>query len=143
MNKADILGRWHILRWEQRYDDGRVVQPMGAQPQGFIQYDDGEMFCLLNRPGRNPFLSGGQWSASEVEKTRAYDTFMVYAGSYAIRDEEIHHHVRYSLFPNWVGGTQVRQARLQGGELWLSARIEHGTFEARTADLVWTRAGAF
>lgn len=141
MNNNDILGRWQILRWEQRYDDGRVTHPMGAEPQGFIQYDDDDMFCIITRSDRAPFKSGGQWNASEAEKAQAYGSFLTYAGGYTIIGDEVHHQVRYSLFPNWVGGTQVRKARLQDDELWLSARIEEGTSEARTANLVWKRAG--
>ncbi|MCY1251387.1 Lipocalin-like domain protein [compost metagenome] len=54
--------------------------------------------------------------------------------------DNILHHVRHSLFPNWVGGTQRRVAQLDGDVLALTARLEEGTPEARTARLTWRRS---
>ncbi|MBX9824969.1 MAG: lipocalin-like domain-containing protein [Xanthobacteraceae bacterium] len=143
MNKADIAGRWHILRWQQQYDDGRVVSPMGSALEGFIHYgEDGRMVCLIARADRVKFLTGGQWDASDTEKAQAYNSYMNYAGRYTVGDGEIRHHVEHSLFPNWVGGVQVRKARFEGGELWLTARLEDGTPAARTVVLAWERAAA-
>ncbi|MNW12958.1 hypothetical protein D3C71_2107770 [compost metagenome] len=50
--------------------------------------------------------------------------------------------MRHSLFPNWVGGSQQRVAILEGDVVALTARLEEGTSEARTARLVWQRAMA-
>ena len=140
MKKADIIGRWRVLRWQQQYDDGRVVSPMGEALDGFIQYDENDrMVCIIARSGREKFQTGGQWDAAAAEKATAYNGYLSYAGRYAIVAGEIHHHVEQSLFPNWVGGTQVRKAKFVGRELWLTARIEEGTPAARTAVLAWER----
>ncbi|MDF3936198.1 lipocalin-like domain-containing protein [Pseudomonas citronellolis] len=139
MNKASIQGRWDILSWEQIYDDGRVVHPMGTALEGFIEYGPHGMFCVVAKAGRADFASGGQWSADEAEQAGAYASYLTYAGGYDVQGEVILHHVRYSLFPNWVGGTQRRVAILEGDELALTARLEEGTSEARTARLSWRR----
>lgn len=140
LSKSDVVGRWRILRWEQRYDDGRVTHPLGTALDGYIQYDDdGAMCCIIRRSDRPPFVTGGQWNAADSEKARAYDGYLSYAGRYSILGDEIRHQVEHSLFPNWVGGTQVRRARFEAGELLLSARLEDGTSEARTANLAWAR----
>jgi hypothetical protein len=146
----DILGRWRILGWEQRYDDGRVTHPMGRELEGWIQYDaDGRMACMLGRLGRPGFTSGGQWNAPEPERAGAYNGFMAYSGRFSVagngnaepdaQEGTITHHVDMSLFPNWVGGDQKRRARFAGGILSLAARLEDGTPEARTALLSWKR----
>ncbi len=142
MNRDTIKGRWSILAWEQLYDDGRVVQPMGTELEGFIEYSDYGMFCVVARKDRPAFTSGGQWSAADAEKAAAYGSYLTYAGDYEVAGNTITHKVRYSLFPNWVGGSQQRVASLEGDVLSLSARLEEGTPEARTARLAWRRMAA-
>jgi hypothetical protein len=140
MNKETIRGRWNILSWEQLYDDGRVVHPMGKELEGFIEYSPFGMFCAIAKKNREHFTTGGQWSASDAEKAAAYGSYLTYAGPYDVEGDTVQHHVRHSLFPNWEGGSQRRKAVLEGGVLSLTARLEKGTSEARTARLVWTRA---
>ena len=48
IDKAKLLGRWRIVDWVQRYDDGRERRPFGRDPQGFIQYDEHRMFCFVS-----------------------------------------------------------------------------------------------
>jgi hypothetical protein len=142
MNRDTIKGRWAILSWEQLYDDGRVVNPMGTELEGFIEYSDFGMFCVIARKGRESFSSGGQWSASDAEKATAYNSYLTYAGGYEVDGNTISHHVRHSIFPNWVGGNQQRIAELSGDVLALTARLEEGTGEARTARLKWQRVAS-
>lgn len=139
MNQETIRGRWGILSWEQLYDDGRLVYPMGTELEGFIEYGPHGMFCVMAKKNRASFVSGGQWSADAAEKAGAYDGYLTYAGDYDVQGDTIEHHVRHSLFPNWVGGTQRRLASLDGEVLTLTARLEEGTSEARTACLKWQR----
>lgn len=139
MNKKDVQGRWEILSWEQVYDDGRTVYPMGENLIGFIEYTDTSMFIVV-KPADRPKFTGGQWSASEAERAAAYSSYLSYAGHYDVEDNIIIHHVEHSIFPNWEGGVQRRKATLEDGILTLSARFEEGTPEARTARLLWKRA---
>lgn len=139
MNRETIKGRWAILSWEQLYDDGRVILPMGVELEGFIEYSDFGMFCVIAKKGREAFQSGGQWSANEAEKATAYSSYLTYAGDFEVEGNTITHKVHYSIFPNWIGGSQHRTAELDGDILSLTARLEEGTTEARTARLVWQR----
>ena len=139
MNKSDINGRWEIVSWEQVYDDGRVVYPMGQELRGFIEYGPYGMFCLVAKANRTNFSSGGQWSASDAEKAAAYSSYLTYSGGYEVEGDVIVHQVEHSLFPNWEGGSQRRIAKFQNGLLHLTARLEADTSEARSAVLVWRR----
>jgi hypothetical protein len=139
MNRDTIKGRWSILAWEQLYDDGRVVSPMGTELEGFIEYSDFGMFCVVAKKDRAAFTTGGQWNAEDAEKAAAYNSYLTYAGDYEVDGNIITHKVRYSIFPNWVGGDQRRTAVLEDGVLALTARLEEGTPEARTARLRWRR----
>jgi hypothetical protein len=142
MNRDSIKGRWTILSWEQVYDDGRIVRPMGTELEGFIEYSDYGMFCVVAKKDRAKFTTGGQWNASDAEKAEAYNSYLTYAGDYEVNGDTITHKVRYSIFPNWVGGSQLRNAEFDGEVLTLTARLEEGTSEARTARLSWKRAAA-
>ena len=137
----DIVGRWTIVAWQQEFDDGRTTYPMGQDLGGFITYDAaGNVAVLIARRGREAFSTGGQWNAADTEKARAYDGMMSYCGTYEVQGEEILHRVEFSLFPNWEGGVQRRRAMLKDGDLHLTARIETGTPQARTASLIWRRS---
>ena len=139
IDKASLLGRWHIVDWVQRYDDRRERRPFGADPQGFIQYDaDGRMSCFVCSAGRKP-LPGTQWEVPEADRAAAYSSCFAYAGTYEVVGDEVLHKVDLSLNPNWVGTTQRRHAALRAGRLIISARMEEGTPEARTAELIWRR----
>ncbi|MDX2366922.1 MAG: lipocalin-like domain-containing protein [Colwellia sp.] len=140
MNRETIKGRWTVFSWEQVYDDGRIVLPMGTEVEGFIEYSDHGMFCVISKKDRKEFTTGGQWSADDAEKADAYSSYLTYAGGYDVEENTITHHVNYSIFPNWVGSTQYRTADLNGDILTLTtARLEAGTTEARISKLTFKR----
>lgn len=136
------VGRWEILSWEQAFDDGRRERPMGEHLQGFIHYTEGgHMACMIARVERPNFETGGQWNADDAEKAHAYNSLLAYGGRYEVEGDVITHKVDISLFPNWVGGAQKRRFEVNAdGTLTLSARLEDGTPQARSARLVWRRA---
>jgi hypothetical protein len=139
IDKAKLLGRWRIVEWVQRYDDGRTVHPLGRAPRGFIQYDSDRMFCFICS-GERPKLSGSQWNVPQGERAAAYGSCLSYSGTWEVSGEEVLHHVDLSLNPNWVGTVQRRGARfLDDGRIALTARLESDTPEARTAELIWER----
>lgn len=141
--QTNLVGRWEIISWEQAFDDGRRELPMGEHLNGFIQYtEDGGMACMIAKAERPNFVSGGQWNASDAEKAAAYTSMLAYGGRYAVDGDVITHQVDISMFPNWKGGVQTRNLAVNAdGTLTLSARLEEGTPQARTARLVWRRAG--
>lgn len=145
IDPTDLLGRWHIVSWEQLYADGRVQQPMGEHLDGVIDYSaEGNMTCLISRRERANFVNGGQWNAPDEDKAAAYNSMLAYGGRYRLEQADgktvIVHMVDYSLFPNWKGGEQRREVELRAdGSIALLARLEQGTSEARVAQLVWRR----
>lgn len=138
---GDLIGRWDILSWLQLYDDGRRTLPLGEKLEGFIRYlPDGDMICMISSANRPLFTTGGQWGADEAENAAAYRTMLAYAGRYRMEGDTAVHMVESSLYPNWKGGEQRRQVRFEGDTLFIEARLEEGTSEARTAQLKWRRA---
>ena len=141
MTPEQLTGRWDIVSWLQLFEDGRRQAPLGENLEGFIRYmADGDMVCMIANADQPDFTSGGQWNASEAERARAYSSMLAYAGKWRIEGETVVHAVEQSLFPNWKGGDQRRQVRLDGDILFIEAHLERGTPEARTAQLKWRRA---
>jgi hypothetical protein len=138
IDKSRLLGRWQIREWIQHYDDGRQTYPLGRDLKGFLHYDGSHVFCFLCSADRKP-LTGAQWTAPDSEKAAAYSNCLVYSGTYDVSGAEILHRIEMSLYPNWVGTTQRRRAKLEGVQLTLTARLEDGTPDARTALLTWER----
>ncbi|MCK9550859.1 lipocalin-like domain-containing protein [Aquamicrobium sp.] len=141
MEAKDIEGRWAVLSWRQEYDDGRVLLPMGKNLAGFAEYRNGRVTIMVVNADRPRFATGGQWDASPAEKAGAYETGLFYAGRYRVEGETVFHEIEIASFQNWVGGTQMRRACLEGDRLQLIARLEDGGAEARTAILEWRREG--
>lgn len=138
--KKELLGKWDIVTWEQRYDDGRITYPLGRSLAGFIRYDpDGTMVCIIADKDR-PRMSGGQWNSPDGDKVCAYTGFFTYSGPYTVAGDIVTHHVEISLFPNWEGGDQKRRFRLEGDRREITARLEEGSAQARTALLAWRRS---
>jgi len=52
-------------------------------------------------------------------RAAAYSGYVAYWGRYQIDHDRIVHHVESSLFPGWVGGTQIRYFTLAGDRLSL------------------------
>ena len=65
-----------------------------------------------------PDLAAG----TEEQKAAAAQDFTAYAGRYEYLGEKLVIHVEVSLFPDWIGGDQEREAELKGNRLILSAR---------------------
>lgn len=135
-----IQGLWHLQSMEQRYDDGRVLYPFGQDAEGRIFYAEyGHLFVAIQRGSRQPFTSGKQWTASSEEKASAYNDYLSYCGRYEIDGDHAKHLIEISLFPDWIGACQVRSLRLESGLLYIGARLDEGTAEARTSLLIWKR----
>ncbi|WP_150740773.1 lipocalin-like domain-containing protein [Pandoraea iniqua] len=140
--RENIVGRWKIVAWEQFYDDGRHIFPLGKDVEGYIQYDpDNRMACMLFSASRQKFSSIGPWDASAEERAAAFGSMIAYAGSFSVNGDVVSHHVELSAFPNWKESTLKRRIEVSGGQnLVLVARMEEGTTEARTARLTWRRS---
>ncbi|HVN41873.1 MAG TPA: lipocalin-like domain-containing protein [Steroidobacteraceae bacterium] len=140
-----IAGGWRLVCWTIEYPaTGRITEPFGPAPEGLLIYSpDGCMSAAMQRPAR-PRLSRGNVSAvGDAEKAAAFDTCVLYAGRWHADGTEIHHHVDLAMNPNLLGTRQVRQARLRGTELELTAEepLEQPG-QVRVHRILWRRMPA-
>ncbi|MEP0873806.1 lipocalin-like domain-containing protein [Trichocoleus desertorum AS-A10] len=139
-----IVGTWRLLSCETRTSDGRVFQPLGANPVGDLVYtDNGFMSVAIMKSDRLRFQAGDIAGATPEEKIAAADSFISYCGSYKLEDHKVVHHVNVSFFPNWVGTDQVRFVELAGDRLTLSTpqMVVYGI--EQVGYLIWERVATF
>ncbi len=142
-DRDKLVGSWDLVSLENRGANGQTFHPLGDDPIGRFTYTpDGKMHAQLMRGDRKPFKTADLYSGTAEEKTAAYDSYIAYYGSYTV-DEAAHtltNHVVGSLFPNWVGGDQMRFYAVKGDELVLSTKPFHAQGTEVTAHVVWHRA---
>lgn len=136
-----LVGTWKLVSFEVRSDDGGVSYPFGPDAGGQLIYSaDGYMSWVVTRPNRPSFASDDLRGGTTDEKAAAMDTYLSYGGRYEIRDDRVIHHVAFSLFPNWVGGTQERLFAFEGEHLLLSAPPVVSRGKTKTVVITWKRA---
>ena len=134
-----IIGAWACHQWTVRYQDGRVTQPFGLRPKGFILYTaDGFMTATIMTAGRKRFRTKNPRDASEAERAKAFDGYFSYAGRWRMSRGRIAHEVTVALNPGLVGTRQWREARLEGARLILTA-VEKTANGSRRHEIEWRR----
>lgn len=140
MMHRSLVGTWKLVSWEFRSAAGEVSYPMGRNACGLLIYTpDGFMSATVMNSDRPPFMSPDMQKATVQEKVAAFDAYVSYCGTYEHRDGTVVHHVRASLFPNWIGGDQERVIE------WIEDRLRLSTPPImiagiqRTAHLLWER----
>lgn len=139
-----IVGTWKLLSCETRTTDGRVFQPLGPDPTGYIVYtENGFMSVAIMKADRPKFRAGDIAGGTAEEKIAAANSYISYCGSYRLEDHKVVHHVDVSFFPNWVGIDQVRFVELEGDRLTLSTpqMVVYGI--EQIGYLIWERVDTF
>jgi hypothetical protein len=136
---GSVVGTWRLKRWETRTADGRVAYPLGRDAVGYLIYTrGGHMAVAMMRANRPAFAGDDLIGGTIEEKAMAATDYVTYCGRYEIRNGTVIHHVELSLFPNWVGATQVRFAEVEADELTITT--EPLAIGGQTVNrLVWER----
>ena len=142
MEREQFVGAWNLVSYEDRSDDGRVVQPYGPSPYGRLMYDfDGNMSVLLMASGRDKFESNNSSRSTPDEAKAAFDAFMAYCGMYRIDEEQgaVIHQLEASSFPNWENTEQVRLFSFSGNQMELNSPPSEGGRTSWVLSLLWER----
>jgi hypothetical protein len=140
---AALVGTWRLVSFESRTSGGEVRHQLGRAAKGQLSYDAaGHMSAQLMNPERPLFASGDLTRGSDTEVRAAMAGYIAYYGTYTLDHLRgvITHHVQGALFPNWVGGDQVRYFRLDGDRLTITTPPIRIGGEDSTTVLVWERA---
>ena len=138
-----LVGVWRLVSSEFRTSSGGVVYPLGEDARGqAIFTETGYMSGQLMRQDRPEFASGSQASGTPEEIAAAFQGYIAYYGSCEIDVEKqtLTTHVEGSLYPNWVGGFQMRFYQLNDDHLTLRTPPITVGEEEITGVLTWKRA---
>ncbi|MEO9611842.1 MAG: lipocalin-like domain-containing protein [Nitratireductor sp.] len=127
---TDPTGTWHLHRWHSLKNGVPDGYPMGEDALGQLLYgQDGEMSAFLMR---------ADFAVSRDGPTT--DSFLSYAGSWTVVDDEITHHVRFASAAHWIGRPLVRRMRMEGDALALSTAPETSrSGSVYVHELLWRR----
>jgi hypothetical protein len=137
--KEKITGAWHLLSFEQQNFEGKLTYPLGKQAKGSIYYlPDGHVSVHIMDVNRSEIVDETLY----INKQLRYSElgYLAYSGRYHIDEEKqvMTHHVEISMYPEWVGGQQVRLIKLDGDHLQLSSMGPSGP-ENISFRLLWKR----
>ena len=141
--KQSFVGVWDLVSFETHLSDGRVIAPLGEDAAGRVIYDaDGRMSVQIMRRDRPVFASGDILNGESEEVRAAFEGDIAYSGTYEVQEDDarVLHRVEASLFPNWIGGEQVRHFEFPGGRLKLTTPPLVYAGGETTSVLVWERA---
>ena len=144
MLRNAIQGTWELVSYVAQHNHGGpITYPLGPGALGLIMYTaDGYMSAQIMRPDRPAFDHSESDGGTLEQAAAAAAGYLAYSGPFEVDESTgvVHHDVMVSLLPNWLNGTQLRHAKLDGDHLTLSAvtAVPDGTESLST--LVWKRA---
>ena len=142
-DRERLVGSWDLVSLENRGANGKNFYPFGEHPIGRITYTpDGMMTAQIMRGERQPFRTADLYSGTVEEKAAAYDSYIAYYGTFTVdpTTHTVKHQVTGSLFPNWIGGEQMRFYAIHGDDLILTTKPFHAQGTEVTAHVVWHHA---
>ena len=143
MGGEQFAGTWKLVSSEFRQADGEVTYPLGRDAVGVIMYDvNGHVSVQIMRSNRPQFASGDQLNGTPAEIRSAFEGFVAYYGAYAVDEEQgtVTHHLKGSVFPNWVGADHTRFYEFSDSRLTLSTPPLLFGGQEVTGVLIWERA---
>jgi hypothetical protein len=144
MLRNAILGTWELVSYIAQDDHGGpITYPLGPDALGLIMYTtDGYMSAQIMRPDRPAFDRPESDGGTPEQAAAAAAGYLAYSGPFEVEESTgvVHHEVRVSLLPNWLNGTQLRHAKLDGDHLTLSAITAAPDGVETISTLVWKRA---
>lgn len=147
-----FIGTWKLLSMIASFKDGSSKAPYGENPLGYITYTaDGYMHAILmnaKRPrvrtqpeefgrregARRLAFAIGQLPAL-ARTTAATLQSAAYSAQWEIRGDEVVHHVKAAVLPDWIGTDLVRSYAFEDDRLTLTAQYDDGENIA----LVWRK----
>jgi hypothetical protein len=139
-----VLGAWELQSYTiEDSERGEITYPLGPDPVGLIMYtEDGYMSAQLMRADRSPVDSSEPSEEPLAPESPAATGYLAYSGPFHVDEATgtLHHKVTVSLFPSWLGSTQLRASRLEGDVLTLSGTNTLPNGATSTHTLLWKRA---
>ncbi len=151
-----FVGIWKLLEFKSVESDGKVIYPMGKDPQGYLIYTQNGYVSVSFMKSDRPTMSLSPTEVQELKNLKlglnlitklpkflkatlsyfkASRNYVSYAGTYEIKNNQIIHHLEVSLIPDWVNTDLIRYFEFIEDKLILSPPLMGGVSSA----LTWQR----
>ena len=139
---GQLAGTWSLVSSEFRSSAGDIVYPFGEDALGLAVFgESGYMSAQIMQRNRPVFASGDRATGTQEEVWAALQGYVAYYGpcEVDVENKKLTTHVEGSLYPNWVGGEQVRFYELTDRQLILKTTPIVSGGEEYTGVLAWER----
>ncbi len=123
ITKDMLIGAWTLKDYYIEDEEGNRNYPLGKDCQGIIMYTpDGYMSAQMMTPNRKTFAIDNMHKGTDDEYAEAASGYHAYSGRFEFNETklELRHYMDVSLFPNYVGQSQIRTAQLKDDHLYIS-----------------------
>ncbi len=137
-----FLGTWTLTEYQRIRSDGQVTHPLGIDCVGCLVYTpDGTVVVQMMRQHRPPIETSNILGGTVEERAHAMEGYIAYAGAFELFPVELTviHHIKCSLFPNWVGEVQKRYYLLSNDSLILTTPSFETGGKDFVARMTWNR----
>lgn len=139
MSVDRLAGVWRLKAFEFTDAGGNLFHPLGERPEGaLVVTNSGHAVVSFSASDRSKFATDDVFVGTDEERAAAAAGYVSFGGPCKVTDNSITVQVEYSLFPNWVGGTEVRLYEVDGDTLTLrtpGARVLGGVERTGRAEL--------
>ena len=136
-----LVGAWALVRCDNVYPDGRLVELYGPDPQGLWLVDaQGRYMMQIVRSVRGRFAASDKSKGKSDEYQAALlDTNAQY-GRVSVDGGQLRTHIAHASFPNWDGKNGDAPYKLEGDLLTYSvATPSSSASEGVHGVVVWRR----
>lgn len=144
MSTAPFAGAWNLVSSEMQTAGGEVLYPLGKDCAGRIIFDaHGNFSAQLMKPGRPPFASGDIVRGTDEEIRAAYSGYVAFWSKIVVDEaaKTLTYEVEGSLFPNWIGHSNLRHYEFEGNRLIFKTPPFLMAEKEVTGVLIWERIG--
>ena len=140
MTGEDLIGTWRLKLFAFTDGSGSVFYPLGKRPAGFVIIS-AEGYLALNfmASERSRFAHDDLFGGNSAERAQAAAEVVSFAGPFEYNGNAVSVMVEYSIYPNWIGQTQVREVELSDDTLILrtgGGKIFGGSLRQGEAQLI-------
>lgn len=120
--RSKLIGAWSLTSYRAEPlpgQEGETIYPMTKEASGIIMYTpDGFISAQLMTRGTPLFASGDLSGGTTEELATAAKNYLAYSGKFEVSEDPqgkpvLRHSMEVASFPNWLGNTQVRVARME------------------------------
>ena len=138
---AWLVGTWVLVRCDNVYPDGRLVELYGSNPQGMWVIDaQGHYMMQMVRAERELFAANDKARGTPDEYRAASLDSNAHYGSVSVDGTQLHTHIAHASYPNWDGKDGNTTFILEGDQLtYTVAKPSSGASDGAHGVVVWRR----